>query len=796
MDELFETGPEAGGPDGSGEGPGRRPRRRRRRGGGDGGNGGNGGSEPAEGPELVADALADADVLHDLGRQEMEPTGEPISEAPRRRRGRPAPEPVVVPEALQEVAAEPDVAPAEPGGRRRRRGDGVKPPPRPVATEAVEARSLPEPIFVLVPEAVLETPPFEEQPETSTEPGGRRRRRRGRDRRPDEAETETTPEPRRGPVIVVGEDDFGRADRERREIREHKEVLVNVGHRETRIAVIENGRLVELQVEREERVVGGVYKGRVCNVLPGMDAAFVDIGLERNAFLYVGDILFDDTGGRSGGDAESGQRRTSRDARISDLARPGQEIMVQVVKGPRGTKGARVSTKISIPGRYLVLMPEGDHLGVSRKVEDARERERLRRIGEQIQPKGFGLIIRTEAEDRTEQELRQDLNYLLKSWQNIAERTGKTHAPAVLHRDLGIILQTIRDLFGSDTERLIIDSREEYEKILDTLQDLAPDLVDRVLLHDDPEPLFSKYHLEEEIEKLLRRKVWLRNGAYLLLDTTEALTTIDVNTGKFVGSSSLAETILKTNLDAVDEIARQLRLRDIGGMIVLDFIDMASSRDRQQVMRKLEDAFRKDRTRIKIAHISPLGLVEMTRKRTSEAVTDVMTDVCHYCQGRGRVWSPETMAINIEREVMKTCAKAEVDAILVHANPQVAMWLIGPEGEGVDRLERIIRRPVYVRAHHDYHTERFEVEPGDMMEMERQMMPFHGGQVVEAEVGKSDLITPPRAAAWVDGYFVDLANGSRHQGQRIRVRLTDVRRSFALGDPVAPVTSVDRSEPI
>jgi ribonuclease G len=688
------------------------------------------------------------------------------------------------------------------------------------------------PVMVLVPEAMLETVPEDwadeeapvvapglELPRTEQDGRGRRRRGRNRDRRgPGEEQAvppvaaapeaaspvETAPAPQ---VITVlrAEDEGASRDRDRRERdrplererppdREYKEILINLDERETRIAVLEAGRLVELHVEREERVVGGIYKGRVANVLQGMDAAFVDIGLERNVFLYVGDILFEDTARSGGGDAQN--RRTSRDARIKDLVKPGQEILVQVTKGPWGTKGARVSTKISIPGRYLVLMPDHDHLGVSRKIEDARERDRLKRIADVLQPKGFGLIVRTEAEDRSEAELRQDLDYLLNAWHNIQEKNRRVHAPAVIHKDLGIILKTIRDLFGSDVDKLVLDSPEEFEKAVDTMNQLAPDLADRVALYDDPEPLFIRYNLEEEIDRLLKRKVWLRNGAYLLLDTTEALTTIDVNTGKFVGTSSLAETILKTNLDAVDEIARQLRLRDIGGMIVLDFIDMASSRDRQLVMRALENAFKKDRTRIKIAHISPLGLVEMTRKRTAETVTDVMSHVCPYCLGRGRVWSPETVAIQIEREIKRRCATEEIDAMLVFANPEVASYLIGPEGESVEQLERLLRRPVYIRARHDYHIEKWELLPGDMLEMEQEMLPFHGGQVVECLVTKSELITPPRSAAWVDGYFVDLANGIRYQNRSTRVRLTDVRRSFALGEPVAPPTAVDRSEPI
>jgi ribonuclease G len=729
--------------------------------------------------------------------------------------------PEFTPELLASVRAE--GRPSGRGGRER----GPRPPAAlPQAAPAPPAAPT-EPDLILVPEALLESVPEEwlEEDESTEEglgglpattgPGGRRKRRRGRDRdreRPEEkpaAPAAPAPKPvvLSGPVApisnVVRAEDEAQKDRDREkrdreprpEQREYKEILVNVGERETRIGVLENGRLVELHVEREERVVGGVYKGRVSNVLPGMDAAFVDIGLERNAFLYVGDILFEDTSGRGGGDGAP-VRRTSRDIRIKDVAKPGQEILVQVVKGPRGTKGARVSTKISIPGRYLVLMPEGDHMGVSRKIDDVRERDRLKKIAEQLKPKGFGLIVRTEAEGRSELELHQDLDYLVKSWQDIVEKNRRAHAPAILHKDLGIILKTIRDLFGSDVDKLVIDSQDEYENAIDMLTQLAPDLADRVYLYEEPEPILIRYNVEEEIDRLLRRKVWLRNGAYLLLDTTEALTTIDVNTGKFVGSTSLAETILKTNLDAVDEIARQLRLRDIGGMIVLDFIDMSSARDRQLVMRKLEDAFKKDRTRIKIAHISPLGLVEMTRKRTAENVTDVMSQTCPYCQGRGRVWSPETMAIQIEREVLRLCAKQEVEAVLIQANAEVAAWLIGAEGEGVEQLERMIRRPVYIRSNPEFHVEKYEIQPGDMLEMERQMMAFHGGQIVDCKVTKIDLITPPRSAAWADGYFVDLANGTRYQGQTIRVRLTDVRRSFAIGEPVAPSNSVDRSEPI
>ena len=475
-----------------------------------------------------------------------------------------------------------------------------------------------------------------------------------------------------------------------------KEIIVNVGERETRIAVIEEGKLVELHVERAERVVGSLYKCRVANVLAGMDAAFVDIGLGKNAFLYVGDVLptADESGsgtGRGSGDGTGRDRRSplerrpTRDAvaapaelptaneedslfehdemmadddddletslmddleedeedaseetegaggtkpanrsrrpirrsflrqqRIRDVLKVGQEVLVQVIKGPRSTKGARVSTRISLPGRYLVLMPEADNLGVSRKIEDAKERDRLKKIGDKLREPGFGLIIRTEAEEKTEQELRQDKDFLLKNWRQVQEIAKKVRAPHLVQSDLTLLYKTIRDVFGSDVQKLIIDDPAEYEKANELLERLSPKLKGRIYLYDGIEPIFDHFKLEPEIDRLLRRKVLLKTGGSLIIDETEALTVIDVNTGKFTGGGSLAETILRTNLDAAGEIARQMRLRDIGGIIVIDFIDMSNARDKQSVIKALELALKKDRSRTKISNISPLGLVEMT----------------------------------------------------------------------------------------------------------------------------------------------------------------------------------------
>jgi ribonuclease G len=458
-----------------------------------------------------------------------------------------------------------------------------------------------------------------------------------------------------------------------------KEIVVNVGERETRIAVLEDSKLAELHIEREERVVGSLYKARVENVLPGMDAAFVDCGLERNAFLYVGDVLpsMDENGsstiGRSpstamtsledeeddevdeddetddpaeaGEPASAGRRPNGRRGstrrsvlrhqKIKDVLKIGQEILVQVIKGPRGTKGARVSTRISLPGRYLVLMPEADNIGVSRKIEDGKERDRLKKIGEKLREPGFGIIIRTEAEDKTEAELMADKEFLLKLWRQIQETARKTRAPALIHQDLTLVYKTIRDVFGSDVQKLILDDPKEYEKANELLDMVSPKLRGRIQLYTGEAPIFDHYNIESEIEKSLKRKVWLRSGGYLIFDETEALTVIDVNTGKFVGSSSLNETIVKTNIDAASEIARQLRLRDIGGIIVIDFIDMEIKQNRDEVMRVFRAALARDKTRTQVFDISELGLVEMTRKRVSEGLLESVSTTCETCQGRG-----------------------------------------------------------------------------------------------------------------------------------------------------------------
>jgi ribonuclease G len=640
-----------------------------------------------------------------------------------------------------------------------------------------------------------------------------------------------------------------------------KEIIVNVGERETRIAVTEDGKLVEMHVERAERVVGSLYKCRVANVLPGMDASFVDVGLERNAFLYVGDVLptGDDS---SSGDSESRSRSTDRrprtgsdrrangdtpiaatiaptaveepfsdeseseaveeptgdaadalhaaaeaelrllDAeedepeaageadveggksaaprrtfrrsalrqqRIKDVLKVGQELMVQVIKGPRSTKGARVSTRISMPGRYLVLMPEGDNLGVSRKIEDPKERDRLKKIGDRLREPGFGMIIRTEAEEKTEQELRADWDFLMQNWRQVQEKAKRVSAPALIQQDLTLLYKTIRDVFGSDVSKLVIDEPAEYEKANELLERISPNLRGRIHLYDGAVPIFDHYKIEQEMDRLLRRKVFLKTGGSLVIDETEALTVIDVNTSKFTGGGSLQETIVKTNLDAAGEIARQLRLRDIGGIIVIDFIDMNNARDKQAVLKTLEAVLKKDRSRTKISNISPLGLVEMTRKRTGETLTGFMTDECPYCKGRGHLPSAESVSLVIERDLRRQIGdpkNARKEAFLINCHPEVAELVIGPEGTNITWLEQQVQRALYVRCDLNAHIEKYTIEGGDITDFDKSRLAFRRAQIVECRVVRSLLKEPNKCIGWADGYLLDLD-------------ITDVRRSYA-----------------
>lgn len=564
----------------------------------------------------------------------------------------------------------------------------------------------------------------------------------------------------------------------------NKQIIVSVTPRETRIAVMEDGQLMEMRVEREERVVGSIYKGIVQNVLPGMDAAFVDIGLERNAFLYVADILPEED---SDGESPAGIKRSDlRRRKIKDLLHPGQEIMVQVIKGPRGTKGARVSSRMALPGRYVVLLPTGTHPGVSRKIESRTERERLKKIGDKIRPDGFGLILRTECEGRTETQLKADVKFLKSAWQTVVENSKKMHAPACVYRDQSLIYRTLRDVLTDDINRMVIDDPDEFEKVNAVAEIVMPKLCDRVALYDGDAPIFDHYGVEKDLERLLQRKVLLKSGVYLVIDEMEAITAIDVNTGKQVGTTNLADTILRANLEAAEEVGRQLRLRDIGGIIVVDFIDMETAADRKKVLSHFQSVLKHDRARTRVGRISSLGLVEMTRKRTGESVTEAITAVCPTCSGHGRVPSSETISLWVERDLRRALDEPG-EAFYVECSTAVCEALIGADGENVEELEHILRRGLYIRSNPTLAFEDYTIQIGTSEELDKHTMGYRRAQVLECNVRRSSLQGSNKPVGWTDdGYYIELLDGESYVGRRVKVCLEDIRRSFAVGSVILP----------
>ncbi len=488
-----------------------------------------------------------------------------------------------------------------------------------------------------------------------------------------------------------------------------KDIIASIEPFETRVAVLEEGTLSNIFVEREEPLAGNIYKGRVANVLPGMEAAFVDIGLERNAFLHVADIRSQRLAG------EEVEDSFGRGA-IAQRLRVGQEILVQVTKEPMGTKGARVTTYAALPAHYLVLMPTVNYVGVSRRIENDKERKRLRELADRLRPDGMGLIVRTAAEGAQEKELVDDLKFLTQLWNRVEERSRGSRAPALVYQDLTLIRRVVRDLFTDDVQRFIIDSAEEFGRIQDLLSSFAPKLKGRLQLYRNSEPILEHFGVERELDRALRRKVWLRSGGYIVIDRTEALTVIDVNTGKYVGKTDLASTIFRTNMEAVGEIVRQIILRDIGGIILVDFIDMENEVHRKRVLQALNDAVRKDRAKIHIIDLTGLGLVEITRKRVYQDLEQVMRTPCPYCEGRGRVLSPETMSVRVRREVPKLLRSTQANALLVEVHPEVHRSLFRDGSPWLRQLEEATGRHVRIRAREGMHVEKLTVVEADQPE--------------------------------------------------------------------------------
>jgi len=485
-----------------------------------------------------------------------------------------------------------------------------------------------------------------------------------------------------------------------------EEILINVTPRETRVAVVENGTLQELHLERtlSRGIVGNIYKGKVVRVLPGMQAAFVDIGLDKNGFLHAADIARNDP-------AFAGQ--PTRDIPpIQELAHEGESVYVQVLKDPMGSKGARLTTELSMPSRNLVYLPRGTGIGISQKIESEAERERLKMLVQghidQHDLDG-GFIIRTLAESVTDDDIAHDMLFQQRLWEHTVAAMKIAVPASLVHEDVPLSLRTMRDLVHDDLEKIRIDSKETYEKALSFAKDFMPEVVDTIEYYPGEQPLFGLHSVEQSIQKAMSRKVMLISGGDMVIDQTEAMTTIDVNTGSYVGRRNHDETLFKTNLEAATEIAHQLRLRNLGGIIIVDFIDMKQNKHKKQVMAALESALAKDRVKIKVTDISPLGLVEITRKRTRESLAEIMCEPCSVCEGRGVVKTVQTVCYEILREILREDRQFKAQAYTIVAAPQVIESLLDEEASSLADLQDFINRPISLRSDAHYQQQQYDI---------------------------------------------------------------------------------------
>lgn len=531
----------------------------------------------------------------------------------------------------------------------------------------------------------------------------------------------------------------------------HRVLLLNIENFETRVALTEGGKLAELVVERnaDRGIIGNIYKGRVDRIVPGIGAAFVDIGFGKNVFLYVSDIYYDmksyetllddseestipnvdvpvpdedtieveiEPEGES--EPESGENGTEKKKRkrhqppvaIEDLIRKGQELLVQIVKEPLGKKGARATTHITLPGRFLVLMPTIRHIGISRRIVQPEERDRLKELIRTLIPEGMGVIVRTAAEGATAEEFKRDCVFLTNLWEKIQKRGDTMHAPNLIHQDLGLSFRIVRDLFKEEIDSLVVDSEEIYDEIRELVTNISPELLSRVHYHDSSDSLFDVYDVESQIDKLLHRKVWMKSGGHIYIDEAEALVAIDVNTGKFSGGSDLEETVLKTNVEAAQEVAHQIRARGLGGLIVIDFIDMRSRGNQQKVHQAFLEALKDDRERFNVLEMTEVGLIQMTRRRVRPSVLKTLTQSCPYCEGDGVILSGDTMAIKVLRELNRVCRMTGKPKIVVKVHPDLNKFL-NEEMEGeLIKLSESHRKTISIIPDDKMHFEKYNVE--------------------------------------------------------------------------------------
>ncbi|MBV9818851.1 MAG: Rne/Rng family ribonuclease [Solirubrobacterales bacterium] len=596
-----------------------------------------------------------------------------------------------------------------------------------------------------------------------------------------------------------------------------KQVLVSVDRGETRVALLEASgtpsprtsgggtsrrrrrpagsseyKVAELYLERRgnRSIVGNIYKGKVDNVLAGLEAAFVDIGLEKNGFLHVDEIVL------PGVEAPRRGRGHGRDARnnITDLLKPGQEVVVQVVKDPLKTKGARLSMDLTIAGRYMVYAPYGEGVGVSRRLED-KERERLRKEAAKLDLRGAGAIIRTSAQGVKRADLERELVYLFKLGEVLENRVAETAAPALVFQEADLSVRVVRDIFSADFERAVVDDVKQHRRLTSFFSRTAPELVDQVDLWEGDTPLLQAFGVEDVLASTLSRRVDLPSGGYLMIDYAEALTVIDVNSGSFIGrgkGARLEDTITKTNLEAADEVVRQLRLRDIGGIIVIDFIDMSRSRNRDAVLKTLRKALDEDRTKTFVVEISPLGLVEMTRQNVTDGVREIMTRPCPTCDGEGVIESEETIAIEFERRMREIAKETDADAILLQMNPRVSAEFTGNDARVLHAVEAETGKWFHFEGSEGLPLDHFAVlVEGDREQVLDRALPFREGEEVHVEIVEPHMYNPGDAVAKVDGYVIAIRGGTDYVGEKHLVHIDEVGRTAATASLVDVAPAVD-----
>jgi ribonuclease G len=543
-------------------------------------------------------------------------------------------------------------------------------------------------------------------------------------------------------------------------------------------------RVAELYLERRgaRSIVGNIYKGRVDNVLGGLEAAFVDIGLEKNGFLHVDEIVL------PGVEAPRRGRGGSREGRqITDMLKPGQDIVVQVVKDPLKTKGARLSMDLTIAGRYMVYAPYGEGVGVSRRLDD-KERERLRKEAAKLDLKGAGAIIRTAAQGAKRADLEREMVYLFKLGEVLEKRVAESTAPALVFQEADLSVRVVRDIFSADFERAVVDDPKQHHRLLSFFSRTAPELVEHVELWEEQQPLFEAFGVEQVLDSTLSRRVDLPSGGYLMIDYAEALTVIDVNSGSFIGrgkGARLEDTITKTNLEAADEVVRQLRLRDIGGIIVIDFIDMARARNRDAVLKTLRKALDEDRTKTFVVEISPLGLVEMTRQNVTDGVREIMTRPCPVCDGEGVIKSEETIAIEFERRMRDLAKESSADALLIQMNPRVSAEFTANDGRVLRAVEEETGKVFVFEGSEGLPLEHFAVlMEGDREKVLERALPFREGEEVHVEIVEPHMYSPGDAVAKIDGYIISVRGGTKYVGEKHVVRIDEVGRTSAVASLV------------